>query len=76
MIVDAGVGTPSDAALCMELGADAILTNSAIACAKDPLLMARAMRLGVEAGRASLLAGRMPVSQYAQPSSPVTGIIS
>lgn len=76
VVVDAGVGTPSDAAFCLELGADAILTNSAIACAKDPILMARAMKRGVEAGRDAYLAGRMPQSQYALASSPDTGKIS
>lgn len=70
VIVDAGVGTPSDAALCLELGADAILTNSAIACAKDPIKMAHAMKLGVKAGREAFLAGRMPLSKYAIASSP------
>lgn len=76
VIVDAGVGTPSDASLCLELGADAILTNSAIACASDPVKMALAMKLGVEAGRLAHLAGRMPLSQQAHASSPKEGIIS
>ena len=76
VIVDAGVGTPSDAARCMELGADAILTNSAIACANDPVAMAQAMKLGVQAGRQSLLAGRMPKKAYASASSPEAGRIS
>lgn len=76
VVVDAGVGTPSDAARCLELGADAILTNSAIACAKDPVLMARAMRAGVEAGRMAFLAGRMPLKAYAIASSPQSGLIS
>lgn len=76
VIVDAGVGTPSDAALCLELGADAILTNSAIACAKDPIKMAHAMKLGVKAGREAFLAGRMPFSKYALASSPETGKLS
>jgi thiazole synthase len=75
VVVDAGVGTPSDAARCLELGADAILTNSAIACAKDPVLMARAMRAGVEAGRMAFLAGRMPLKAYAIASSPQSGLI-
>lgn len=75
VIVDAGVGTASDAAKCLELGADAILTNSAIACAKDPILMAKAMKAGVEAGRSAFLAGRMPKRQYANASSPTTGLI-
>ena len=76
VIVDAGVGTPSDAARCLELGATAILTNSAIACAKDPVAMARAMKLGVEAGRISYLAGRMPKKLYASASSPIDGLIN
>lgn len=76
VIVDAGVGTPSDAARCLELGADAILTNSAIACAKDPILMAKAMKAGVEAGRMAFLAGRMPKQIYAHASSPQSGLIS
>jgi thiazole synthase len=76
VIVDAGVGTASDAARCLELGAAAVLTNSAIACAGDPVRMARAMKLGVEAGRAAYLAGRMPKRQFAEPSSPTAGKIS
>ena len=76
VIVDAGVGTPSDAARCLELGADAILTNSAIACAKDPVLMAAAMKAGVEAGRMAFLAGRMPKQVFACASSPQGGLIS
>jgi thiazole synthase len=76
VIVDAGVGTPSDAARCLELGADAILTNSAIACAKDPVAMAEAMCLAVRAGRQGFLAGRMPARAYASASSPTEGIIS
>lgn len=76
VVVDAGVGTPSDAARCMELGADAILTNSAIACAKDPVLMAEAMKDGVRAGRKSYLAGRMPKRAFADASSPSAGLIS
>ena len=75
VIVDAGVGTPSDAARCMELGATAILTNSAIACAKDPVMMATAMKAGVEAGRTAFLAGRMPKKQFASASSPTAGLI-
>lgn len=75
VIVDAGVGTPSDAARCLELGADAILTNSAIACAKDPVTMAAAMKAGVEAGRLAWLAGRMPRKVYADASSPQAGLI-
>ncbi len=76
VIVDAGVGTPSDAARCLELGATAILTNSAIACAQDPVSMALAMKLGVEAGRLAFLAGRMPKKQFASASSPQSGLIS
>lgn len=74
VVVDAGIGVPSDASAAMELGADAVLVNTAIARAEDPALMARAMRLGVEAGRASYLAGRMPVSPVARPSSPKEGV--
>lgn len=76
VIVDAGVGTPSDAARCLELGAAAVLTNSAIACAKNPVLMAEAMKEGVRAGRKSFLAGRMPKRAFAEASSPTTGLIS
>lgn len=74
-LVDAGVGTASDAAIAMELGCDAVLLNSAIAQAKDPIGMARAMRLAVEAGRLAFLAGRMPRRMGADPSSPLTGLI-
>ncbi len=74
MVVDAGIGVPSDAALAMELGADAVLVNTAIARAENPPLMAEAMKLGVEAGRLAYLAGRMPVSPVAQPSSPTHGV--
>lgn len=76
VIVDAGVGVPSDAARCLEMGATAILTNSAIACAQDPVRMAHAMRLAVEAGREAFLAGRMPKRQYAEASSPREGRIA
>jgi len=76
VIVDAGVGTASDAARCLELGASAVLTNSAIACAKDPVRMAAAMKAGVEAGRLAFLAGRMPKKLYAHASSPTSGLIS
>jgi thiazole synthase len=76
VIVDAGVGTASDAALAMELGATAILMNTAIAHAKDPLAMAEAMRLGVEAGRLAYEAGRMPRRLYASASSPLDQIAS
>jgi thiazole synthase len=75
VVVDAGIGAPSDAALAMELGADACLVNSAIALADDPVRMAHAMRLGVEAGRACFLAGRIPKRDYASASSPTTGIV-
>ena len=76
VIVDAGVGTASDAALAMELGCDAVLMNTAIAGAKDPVLMASAMKKGVEAGREAFLAGRVPKKLYsAAPSSPTTGLI-
>ena len=75
VIVDAGVGTPSDAAIAMELGADAVLMNTGIAGAQDPVAMARAMRLAVEAGRSGLLAGRIPRSRYANASSPPEGVI-
>ncbi|MGH6876497.1 MAG: HisA/HisF-related TIM barrel protein [Rhizomicrobium sp.] len=75
VIVDAGVGTASDAAVAMELGCDAVLMNTAIAEAKNPVLMARAMRHAVEAGRLAYLAGRMPRKRYADPSSPLAGLI-
>ena len=75
VIVDAGVGTASDAAIAMELGCDGVLMNTAIAEAKDPILMAKAMKLAVEAGRAAYLAGRMPRKKYADPSSPLAGLI-
>jgi thiazole synthase len=75
VIVDAGVGTASDAALAMELGVDAILLNTAIAGATDPVRMARAMRLGVEAGREAFLAGRIPRRLYAAASSPLSGLL-
>ncbi|HVN87660.1 MAG TPA: thiazole synthase [Candidatus Binatia bacterium] len=75
VIVDAGVGTASDAAVAMELGCDAVLMNTAIAGAKDPVLMAEAMRLGVEAGRKAFLAGRIARKLYATASSPLAGLI-
>ena len=75
VIVDAGVGTASDAAIAMELGCDGMIVNTAIAEAKNPVLMARAMKLAVEAGRAAYLAGRMAKKQYADPSSPLAGLI-
>jgi thiazole synthase len=74
-LVDAGVGTASDAAIAMELGCDAVLLNSAIAHAKDPILMARAMKAAIEAGRLAFRAGRMPRRMGADPSSPLTGLI-
>ena len=77
VIVDAGVGTASDAAIAMELGCAGVLMNTAIAGAQNPVLMASAMKKGVEAGREAFLAGRMPKKLYsASPSSPTTGIIS
>ncbi|MBS1209512.1 MAG: thiazole synthase [Proteobacteria bacterium] len=76
VLVDAGVGTASDATIGMELGCDGVLMNTAIAAAKDPILMARAMNLAVQAGRAAYMAGRMPRKLYsADPSSPVSGLI-
>ena len=76
VIVDAGVGTASDASIAMELGCDGVLMNTAIAGAKDPLLMAHAMKLAVEAGREAFLAGRMAKKPYeASPSSPESGLI-
>jgi thiazole synthase len=75
VIVDAGVGTASHAAEALELGCDAVLMNTAIAGATDPLQMARAMRLGVEAGRLAYLAGRIPAKLYATASSPLDGLI-
>ena len=75
VLVDAGIGTASDAALAMELGCDAVLLNSAIAHAKDPVRMARAMKAAVEAGRDAFLAGRMPRNYSADPSSPMAGLI-
>ena len=75
VIVDAGVGTASDAAVAMELGCDGVLMNTAIAEAKDPVLMARAMRHAVEAGHLAYLAGRMAKKRYADPSSPLAGLI-
>ena len=76
VVVDAGIGTPSEAALAMEMGADALLVNSAIALAKNPVAMGRAMALAAEAGRLAYLSGRIPVKQYATASSPLTGTIS
>ena len=73
ILVDAGVGTASDAAIAMELGCDGVLMNTAIAAAKNPILMAGAMKKAVEAGREAYLAGRMPKKQYASASSPIDG---
>ena len=75
ILVDAGVGTASDAAIAMELGCDGVLMNTAIAGAKDPVRMARAMKLAVEAGRDAFLAGRIPRKRYASASSPVDGLV-
>jgi thiazole synthase len=75
VVVDAGVGTASDAAVAMELGADAVLMNTAIAGARDPVAMAEAMRLAVQAGRLAWQAGRIPRKMYATASSPVEGLV-
>jgi thiazole synthase len=75
VIVDAGIGTPSDAVIAMELGCDAVIANTAIAGAKDPVRMARAMKHAVIAGREAYLSGRMPKKLYADPSSPLAGLI-
>ena len=75
VLVDAGVGTASDAAVAMELGCDGVLMNTAIAEARDPVRMARAMKHAVIAGREAYLAGRMPRRLYAEPSSPLSGLI-
>lgn len=75
ILVDAGVGTASDAAIAMELGCDAVIANTAIAGARDPIRMARAMKHAVIAGREAYLAGRMPKRMYASPSSPLGGLI-
>jgi len=75
IIVDAGVGTASDAAIAMELGCDGVLMNTAIAGARDPVLMAHAMKLAVEAGRAAFRAGRIPRKRFASASSPIDGTI-
>jgi thiazole synthase len=74
VVVDAGLGVPSDASLAMEIGADAVLINTAIAEAQDPAMMAEAFRLGVEAGRRAYLAGRIPKKAYASASSPIEGV--
>jgi thiazole synthase len=75
VIVDAGLGAPSDAALAMEIGADACLVNTAVALAGNPPLMARAIALGVQAGRLAFLAGRIPKKPYASASSPLEGVV-
>jgi len=75
VIIDAGVGTASDAAIAMEMGCDGVLMNTAIAGARDPILMAEAMRLGVDAGRKAFLAGRIVKKLYATASSPIDGIL-
>ncbi len=75
LIVDAGVGTASDVTIAMELGYDGVLLNTAIACAQDPVMMARAMRHAIEAGRLAFLAGRIPKKLYASASSPLEGVI-
>ena len=75
VIVDAGVGTASDASIAMELGCDGVLMNTAIAGAKDPVLMAHAMKLAIEAGRAAFKAGRIPRKRFASASSPIDGTI-
>ncbi len=75
VVVDAGLGVPSDAALAMELGASACLVNSAVALAQDPAAMARAMTMGVEAGRLAYRAGRIPTKAYASASSPLDGVV-
>ncbi len=74
ILVDAGVGTASDAALAMELGCDGVLMNTAIAEAKNPVLMASAMKKGIQAGREAFLAGRMPKKRFASASSPIDGL--
>ena len=74
ILVDAGVGTASDAAIAMELGCDGVLMNTAIAGARNPVLMASAMRKAIEAGREAFLAGRIPRKRYASASSPIDGL--
>ena len=76
VLVDAGVGTASDASIAMELGCDGVLMNTAIAKAKNPILMARAMKLAVEAGRLAFLAGRMEKKNFASPAAPINGKIT
>jgi thiazole synthase len=76
VVVDAGLGAPSQAAECMEMGADGVLVNTAIGRADDPAAMARAFALAVEAGRAAHLAGLIDESREARPSSPITGLVT
>jgi len=76
ILVDAGVGTASDAAVAMELGCDGVLMNTAIADAQNPVLMASAMKKGIQAGREAFLAGRIPRKRFASASSPLDGLIS
>ena len=76
VVVDAGIGVPSEAAAAMEMGATALLVNTAIACANNPVAMGRAMGMATEAGRAAYLSGRIPVKAYASASSPMTGLVS
>jgi thiazole synthase len=76
VVVAAGLGAPSEASLALELGADAVLVNTAIARAKDPALMAEAFRFGVEAGRKAYVAGRIDRKAYASASSPMQGVVS
>jgi thiazole synthase len=76
VVVDAGIGVPSEAAAAMEMGAAALLVNTAIACANNPMAMGRAMGMATEAGRAAYLSGRIPVKAYASASSPLTGLVS
>jgi thiazole synthase len=75
VVVEAGIGAPSDAALAMEIGADACLVNTAIAKAANPAAMARAMRMGLDAGRIAYVAGRIPKLAYASASSPLEGVV-
>ncbi|MBI3590944.1 MAG: thiazole synthase [Candidatus Melainabacteria bacterium] len=75
VVVDAGIGVPSEASEVMEMGADAVLINTAIACAENPVQMAEAFKLGVEAGHKAYLAGRIPIKEYASASSPLQGVV-
>jgi len=76
VVVDAGIGVPSEAAAAMEMGSSALLINTAIACANNPVAMGRAMGMATEAGRAAYLSGRIPIKTYASASSPLTGLVS